>query len=434
VPGNRWRINQPLAEVFLYGVYRASDGPGLIVLTVAILVAMFLFVRAAARLAPDRNRLAESGILLLAVLASSSHMLTRPNTISALLLAVTAWASERARRGRPAPAWFLPALFALWAEIHPGFLFGLALLACHAVGERIGRPAPPRRGRFVRYLFFSAAAALLSGLLLNRSNLRALLLPLGLAETGAFHFRALEEFQSASPVRDPFFFLLGAVTLLSFFRRGRREAADLLQVVLFGALAFRAVRMIQPFAVVAAPIAIRNLSPYVERFLPDRSRRASLFAAAASAGVLLLGIWWWSNDPLRIPTPREARGLGSDAAWAGVNYPVRAFRFLDREELPGEVFHPDRYGGPFVWYFYPRRKDFIDGRIEVFGEPFWVGVYGRILARGPGWEDLLVQYRVNTLLLEVGAVERKEPFASGLSDRPDWGLVYFDDEAMIYVR
>ncbi|RPJ45138.1 MAG: hypothetical protein EHM19_05755 [Candidatus Latescibacterota bacterium] len=441
--GSRWRVNQPLAEVLLYGVDEALGPIGLIALRALLAVAMFGFVLAAGRLGRERNPLLEAGILLAAMLASSSHLLLRPNTMSALLLAVTAWTTDRMRRGETVRPWVLPALFAVWVHVHPGFLFGLGFLACFAAADLLEKKIPSMRTRapggggradLLRVLLLSIAAGIASGAILNPSGFRAILLPLGLQETGAFHFRALQEFQPAHPARDPFFFVLLGAALVSLFPRRGRNAGEILAMLLFGLLALRAVRMIQPFAVLAAPIAMRNLAPGANRLLPAGSGRARALLVLASAGVIGLGVWWWQNDPLRIPPPAEARRIGNGWAWAPRNYPIRAFRFLEAEKLPGEVFHPDRFGGPFVWYFYPSRKDFIDGRIEVFGEKFWVDVYGRILGLGPGWEDLLDRYRVNTLLLDIGSGEEAGPLARSMTERDEWMLVYFDDEAAIFVR
>jgi tetratricopeptide (TPR) repeat protein len=444
VAGNHWWVNQPLAETVFYAVHESVGPVGLILLNLAVVGTMFAFVLRAGRLSGARNEFVAAAVLLLAMLASASHMLVRPNTISALLLAVTAWGAERERRGAPMRPWVLPALFAVWAQVHPGFLFGAAVLACYAAGEAARRIFPYLRGdvpllgwkgvlRLSRTALLSVAAALASGALLNPSGISAILLPIGLMKTGYF-FRVLDEFQPAGILRDRFFAALFLVALISVLPKRRRDATEILQLAIFGAFALRAVRVIQPFAVVAAPIAMRNLAFLGERFLPDRSRSGRYARALTTALVGLLAFWWWENDPYRIPTPLQRKALGDAWAWGRANYPVRAFRFIEREGLPGEVYHPDCYGGPFIWYFYPERKNFVDGRVEVFGERFWRETYARIASCGPGWEDLLDQYRVNTLLLTIPAPGAGDPMGERVPALRDWALVYFDDEVMVYVR
>lgn len=442
--GNPWRVNQPLAEVLFYAVNRGFGPAGLILLRVGVVLLAFLFVLRASRLSEERNELVAAGILLLAMLACSSHMLLRPNTISAMLLAVAAWSVEKMRRGRPVRFWFLPFLFAVWAEVHPGFLFGAGLLACTVAGEAVRRKVPLLRGdlpvldrraltRLALVSVLAVGAAVGLAALVNPSRAAAPLLPIGLLRSEYF-FGVLDEFRPASLSRDWFFAVLFLLAILSTIPRKRRDATEILQLLLFGLFAARAVRLIQPFAILAAPIAIRNLAPLANRIAPDASQAGRLGRALLAAGILWLGVWWWKNDPLRIPVPPEWSMRRDTWAWGSANYPIRAFRFLDREKLPGEVFHPDRYGGPFIWYFHPKRKNFIDGRVEVFGEEFWKNTYARIVARGPGWEQLLARYRVNTLLLAIDPRGGADPLSLAAPAHPEWALVYFDDEAMILVR
>ncbi|MFH1679678.1 MAG: hypothetical protein ABIH26_03430, partial [Candidatus Eisenbacteria bacterium] len=444
VPGNHWWVNQPLAEVLFWAVYRGFGPGGLILLRAAIVTFIFLVVLRTSRLSESRNELVTAGVLLLAMLASSSHMLLRPNTISVMLLAVTAGEAEKLRRGRPARFWLLPFLFAVWVHVHPGFLFGAGLLACTVAGEAVRRRVPAFRGdlplldrrsfsRLVRVSVVAVGSALALGALSNPSGIAAILLPLGLLRTDYF-FRVLNEFQPAGLLRDRFFVVLFVVAGLSVLPRRRRDATEILQLLLFGLFAVRAVRLIQPFAAVAAPIAIRNLAPWANRILPDASAAARACRALAAAGLAALFVWWWGNDPLRIPVPPEWSVRRDTWAWGRMNYPIRAFRFIDRNGLPGEVFHPVRFGGPFIWYFHPRRGSFIDGRVEVFGEEFWKNIYSRIISRGPGWEGLLGRYRVNTLLLPIDQPEGPDPLSAGAAALPEWAVVYFDDDAMILVR
>lgn len=442
--GNRWRVNQPLAEVLFVGVVRLAGPPGLIVLRMAVVASIFLLLLAAGRLGGRENEFLAAAVLLLFLLASTSHFLVRPFLLSALGLAFTGYAAEAYRRRRWRGAYALPPLFALWAHVHPGFLYGAALLGAYVAGEwarsrfsfvRGDLPIMDRadRRRFLLVAAGSVLAAILSGALLNPSGVSAVLLPIGLMKTGYF-FTVLNEFQPADPIRDRFFTGLGLLTLLSLLPRRRRDATEILGVLIFGIFALRAVRVIFPFAVVAAPIAIRNLGGLAELLLPAGGRRSWIARLLAAAGIVLFGVWWWKADPYRAPLPEQRGALGDTWPWARVNYPILAFRHMEKEGLPGEVFHPDRYGGPFIRHFHPERNTFIDGRVEVYGEEFWRDVYHAILFRAPGWEALLREYGVNTLLLRVGSPFDADPISRAVPELSSWVLVYFDDEVMTYVR
>jgi hypothetical protein len=175
--------------------------------------------------------------------------------------------------------------------------------------------------------------------------------------------------------------------------------------------AFRAVRMIQPFAVVAVPIAIRTL--LVERILRDSRRFCS---RAALPGVLLLGMVVVEPGLIR---PRARPGLGPTRRAGGTTR--CAFRRPGEAARRGLPSGPIR--GPFVGTSTAERTSSTDAsrcsgsRSGRRAWPHW--------RADPMGGPLPVV--VNTLLLEVGAGEGA---ASG-SGRVDWGSPT-DDEAMIY--
>jgi len=450
VNGDQWWVNQPLAELLFYtvfeklGGYKGRGGEGLILLRFLIVATLFAVLFRSGRLGGGRSELVTGIVLLLALIASASHMLLRPFLISALFLGITGLIAEGYRRQGADRLWLLPVLFAIWVHVHPGFLYGTALLGAYCMGELVRWRVGAVRGdvkplgwnklkRFILFSLASVAAALISGALVNPSGLEAILLPIGLMKT-RFFFEVLSEFQKADFWRDRFFTALLILVAASLIPRRRRDATEIFAIVIFGFFASQAVRVILPFAVVAAPIAIRNLSPLGERFLPDRSAMGRGLRVAATVGVLFYTSWWWRHDPLRIPLPQERWRTIESFAWAPSTYPVKAYQFLKSNNLPGEVFHPDMYGGSFIWYFYPERKNFVDGRVEVFGEEFWQNDYFRILGGGPGWENMLRQYKVNTLFLRQGSAGGSDRINTLVPAMNEWALVYFDDEVVIYVR
>ncbi len=442
--GERWWVNQPLAEIVFYAVDHRFGGSGLVALRFLLALALFVLLHRSGRLAGGGSEVVTGGVLLLALLASASHMILRPFLLSAVLLAATGLIVESYRREKGDRLALLPILFAVWAQIHPGFLYGVALLGVYCAGEWIRAALRAVRGdvkamnrkrwrRLVIFSLLSVAAALVSGAAINPSGVTAVLLPIGLLKT-RFFFQVLSEFQPADWWRDRFFTALFLVVALSLIRGKRRDATEMIAVAVFGLFAVRAVRVILPFAVVAAPIAMRNWMPPVARLLPDRSRRGRVLRLAGAAGALFLVAWWWRNDPLRFPLPSEMSGTIEESCWAEANYPERAFSFIKKRDLPGEVFHPDQFGGAFIRYFYPNRKNFVDGRVEVYGEDFWKNDYFRILGGGPGWEEELRRYNVNTLLLRSSPATGRDPVNRLAAASDEWALVYFDDVSEVYVR
>src|SRR5690606_35319096 len=106
-------------------------------------------------------------LLAVAALVSSIFVgmmdwLARPHLVTTLATVVLL--SLIAAPRRISPAWFIP-LFAIWANLHGGFLYGLAVIGLFVAGSALtaGALQPSMRGpalRELRYYMVSLAAAL----------------------------------------------------------------------------------------------------------------------------------------------------------------------------------------------------------------------------------------------------------------------------------
>jgi hypothetical protein len=76
---------------------------------------------------------------------------------------------------------------------------------------------------------------------------------------------------------------------------------------------------------------------------------------------------------------------------------------------------------------WPGQQVFIDGQLDFYGEAF-TRQYVQIMTAGDGWENLLVQYNVQWMI-----VPPKQPIALILQNDPAW-LVLFQDQTAIVIR
>jgi tetratricopeptide (TPR) repeat protein len=111
---------------------------------------------------------------------------------------------------------------------------------------------------------------------------------------------------------------------------------------------------------------------------------------------------------------------------------VGAFDFIEAHRLPGEVWNEDAWGGAFLWRFWPGRRDFVDNRLDVFDEAFFLREYVPVRSAAPGWEAILDRHGVNTLLMEI--TDRPIGIQEAAFRSPGWALVYWDDRAEVFVR
>src|SRR5207248_9158219 len=96
--------------------------------------------------------------------------------------------------------------------------------------------------------------------------------------------------------------------------------------------------------------------------------------------------------------------------------------------LPGNRFNSSDWGGYLVHELYPRRRVFIDGRADVYGDRF-VDRYAEVALLRPGWRGVLEEHAVGAVL-----VERESPLAVVLGDDPGWREVYAGPVERLFVR
>ena len=104
--------------------------------------------------------------------------------------------------------------------------------------------------------------------------------------------------------------------------------------------------------------------------------------------------------------------------------PDAALAAATRLGLSGPVFNSEMFGGYLIFRGVP---DFIDGRIEMYGNDFLATDYQAERGSEAALRELLARYHIAwTLLLpEAGAV--------GVMDRLDgWERVYADNRAVIH--
>jgi hypothetical protein len=421
MPEAVWLPGQWLGEIGLALVYQAAGWPAVAIFTAASfaaalgLLARFLMVRLPP-LAAVVGTVAGGALLL-------PHLLARPHVLALPLLVGWCGALFAARDDERGPPWRALPLMLLWANVHPSFLFGLALAAFFAVeavlwpgsaslGAR--RPEALRWGGFVTVAVLAGCVTPLGAeALLQPLRLMAMpALQSGFIEWGParlWEFPALEFWLLAllvlgfAGVRLPLWRLLLLLALVHMTLAHVRHA-DLLGLV--GPLLLAA-------AVAGAPWA-RGLSAPHSAF----GRFADVLGSARPAGCVLPLLL---AAGLCLPLCGHRWVRDGDAVT-----PAAAVAAAERLGLTGRVFNSEPYGGYLVFRGVPA---FIDGRVEMYGDDF----FGRYLAAERGdaraLGELLSRYRIGWTLLANGT-----PAIAVLDGLRGWRRAYSDDQAVIHAR
>lgn len=434
--GHRWITHEWLSEVAMALVERAAGLSGLTLAKCALasLLALLLW-----RLARAAGAGPEATFAALAIVVATARFrfFERPHLATFLLLPLVLEhlarsAADPLRRFRLRDLW-LPAAFALWANLHGGFLLGLVLfpiaIACAAArGARAGPGAAAPGVRRLAILFALSALATL----LNPNGIEAHLYPL-------INERALRvvrngEWLPPSPRQFPLFFvLLGALAFLAILFRRAAGAARLAPLLPLALLALRSNRSIGEFAVAsgvtlaltidaagsAAADLVSSRGRAAAASAPARRRAAGLAAALACAGALVL---------------LHARGDVIDTGFyrfgLGVNpsrFPAAAADYVLSRDLRGRLANSPGLGGYLIWRLWPERTIFADGRLDVYVD------VNETLVRTP-WKETLVARGITYAILETEGGLGPDPLALAVQSSPDWALLDWDDVAMTWAK
>jgi tetratricopeptide (TPR) repeat protein len=444
--GRPWVTHEWLFEVVTWLVWSVGGATLLILFKAALVCGTALFCWLSLRRLGVRPWVA--GLLL----ALTSYLLTfrsfvRPHVLSEFLLAFHLlvylyWRLDGQRwRHRFRLFWLLPVQL-LWANSHSGVVLGLLLWIVLAIGEVVARVIAGRRtGGAESVLSWTelgfvglTGAALLAVALLNPNGARVLSYPLLIVGSRLFS-GSIMELQSpleAAFRGSDFLLALGILTLVSLasFALARRvDPVRALAVLFFGAAAGAAIRNVPAFAVVALPFVGANIEAALGKHLGGRGSRALMWASGALAAALLAAVLF-RGVMIGGEPRRPALGVEDQV------FPVRAADLISASSESGPVFNTMEYGGYLIWRFYPDRRVFIDGRLDVYGEELF-DTYLQVLWTGPRWRAIVDSLAVDWLVVA------QPPDLSARTTRyigrqagidTAWALVQWDDVSLTYVR
>jgi len=420
------RVTPAWGSATLLAVVHEAGGLPLITVLTAVIAAL---THGLAVESLQRAGLSPRSTFLTAVITftmASSHWLARPHAFTLLGVAIVMAVLPSRRR----IAWVaLVPLFALWANLHGGWVFGWLVLCCHTLGRavsiRMRSTRTPDRPPSVmvherRWLWGVTASALVAtmatpyGLALHRTVWHTLTDPAVAAYVDEYCPPSF-----ATPVDAVFLtIILAAIPVLLRLRRPLPWSSALI-LLLSAAAALRAGRNISLFALTGWPLLVMHVvaSASAVQSKTFRARRDHVRATtqrviigAALLLVSLLGVLRVS--PLRFSVPIDP-----------ARFPVQAVAQAQRAGLAGPVLTTWSWSGyvPFAWrnhraWFDPLAFSSTD-----------LHILRTLLLVGPRWRATL-----DSLGIRVVMLPRASSLGAALASAPGWFRWYEDGTSVVY--
>jgi len=418
--GHLWINHEWFFQFLAYLLFQMAGLTGVLLLKILLIVGAFALVER--RLSLTKTPIfIQWGILAAAFWASRFGWNDRADLISVAFLAALMLGLTGARidvdRKPPPTLWGWSLGFCLWANMHGGFVLGLAIAFAFSLGMMI----ECRRwmSSWGAWAILCAASTLLNpwGYLLHRSTLEGIfLLQNGfIREWMKTPWDPLELFWICLVV---YWIVLGA----TMRRRQQIPWSLILPGLLLSWMAVQHVRNVPYFMLGAFPAASEDLSFWkrlpVSKWVKTKGNRWIIVE-----GVLTFLFAIYAAAHMR---------SGIDKRWQ----PVEACSFISDAQLPGHFYNDYSFGGYWMWYFGTTRPVFIDGRLHTVEG--YAELYRRIetAQAGPpaGWEAFLHSYGIDAAMVSY---PDKAPLPAVFEiyfPRTRWALVYWDDTAMIFLR
>jgi hypothetical protein len=413
--GAPWISTSWLSQVLLAFSHAQWDWAGPVILTAmatALTAAIFVYLLDAQIEAPRAVLFA-----MLALLLSLHHVLARPHILA--LPVMVAWVGllMAAADRRRAPSWYWLPLMALWANLHGGFVLGLALIGPISL-EAVEHAEKGQRLRlFMRWVLFGIGAVIAScctpygwKTLLGATNILSLgeLLSL-IFEWMPANFATFTSFEGA---------LLG---LIAFgYYRGLVLSAPRIFLILFLTWsALTHVRSIEAFAFLVPLVLAKPLGELVPRPQPDSTGTDRWPAHYVTAlGALMIVAAGWTSTSLYMGHHRFTFTM--------TQTPVAAVDLLEQRRAQ-RIFNAYQFGGYLISRDIPV---YVDGRAELYGEKFVMDFFKATEGKKPELlPRLLDEYKIDATLLVADA-----PGPQILDQLTGWKRIYADDIAVIHVR
>jgi hypothetical protein len=428
--GHLWIDYEWLGQAVMAALFNHGGLFALLVMKLACSCAIVIFL-ALALAETGASTLVQFGVLVFAATVIKPQLQFRPQSFTLVMEAVVFWMLARRTYRRSGRLWLVVPILALWANLHAGFIAGIAALGIYSVVSGVqdffaGRGY--RRTLVLASITIASALATLAtpyGVSGWEAAIRTMRNPLTvnitewqpLLSTMIAAWRELGIHVSNQEVGVA---MMAALAVSWWMSPGGEDLALVAVGVAFSVSAFMAQRNL-PVAVIAlaAPLARHMHLALTRRWQPR--------APTAVSSRL-----WWTNQIALVAISIVLcihSGLFASHLTSSDPYPVSACDFMQRNGLKGNILNKFEWGEYLIWRMAPGSKVLVDGRYDtVYPLKVFAG-YTLFRFDLPHGDWILSAYPPDYILIGANSAARHI-----VDPHREWKLIYQDSAARLYAR
>lgn len=438
-----WIYNTFLGSILIYLIYSFMEGLGLWIFQWLIFLGIFFSFYFFLRLI--HRQLDVTSITIIAAIGiacSLSCSYYKPELFSALFFCWMLFIFFYVKLTRKTFLFYLyPLIFALWANLHGGFILGFGLFACFFMGELLNKIFLSEESFSIKELVNLGVASVLSlaATLLNPYGIHYLLSISNAitSDTYGLSSKFIQAYVSLWPYLkkiDISFFKLGQtawimtimmlfIGCLLLYELIKKRTCDftllITNIVLYWA-SMRATRAsyLFPFGFFFSFFYL------IHRWKPKKiTERTTILS-------LFLFIFFFINISyftFRYNTDNKWFGAGLDSF-----IPVKEVSFLKKYRLEGPIFNDYVIGGYLLWNLYPDYKVFIDPRMVPYSKQvapdYWA------FAGTPVTKEILRSFN-KKYPFKIAIIHYRElPLIFDFLRSNEWALLFFEKNAAVLIH
>ena len=406
-PVHTWYDHEWGAGVIFYFFLKYFGGYSLIFLQAAL---VFGILFTASRIIKLRSVKSPYNIIFylatFMALVPTLNIPIRCHLFSFLFFTVFLYILEHSRKGNNKVLYLLPVITLFWNNIHGGIVSGIGLIFIYIIGEILNKK--PIKHLVINFIlscivmFINPWGFEYIKFLLMANTMPRIHISEWWGIFSKFHLKHYLLFKT---------FMVGIVSVETFTLFAKKEKlhdiyknCDKVKWILFFVtlyLAITKVKLMPFFAIYSLCFAYEDFYKLIENIKLPAWKDKAIYTILIASTIFTLIVKDYS-----LPINYQA-------------YPVREVEFIKINNLKGKLLVNFGLGSYASYKLYPHNKIFMDGRYEEVYYDFMVPMLKRFYLGEVGWDDILIEYTPDVMILE-----QYYPVFDHLANSKDWKLVY----------